>query len=190
MRKLLNEYKEFISQGNVMAIAVALVMALYFKSIVDAVINGVIMPIVSAIVGEESFEDIGFGIGDTFISIGLVIQAVIMFLIVAFVLFLIVKAYNSYVAKPQEEGPSELDTLHGDPRRATTPADSGFADTSRRLRPEVRGPTSPMKRFRSADPVVRSLVCVEVQQGTASARSDGSRWSSKEEAPETMPPPS
>ena len=111
MRKLLNEYKEFISQGNVMAIAVALVMALYFKSIVDAVINGVIMPIVSAIVGEESFEDIGFGIGDTFISIGLVIQAVIMFLIVAFVLFLIVKAYNSYVAKPQEEGPSELDVL-------------------------------------------------------------------------------
>jgi large conductance mechanosensitive channel len=69
------------------------------------------MPIVSAIVSEENFEDIGFGIGDAFISIGLVIQAVIMFLIVAFVLFLIVKAYNSYVAKPQAAGPSEIDVL-------------------------------------------------------------------------------
>jgi large conductance mechanosensitive channel len=60
---------------------------------------------------ESASEDIGFGIGDAFISIGLVIQAEIMFLIVAFVLFLIVKAYNSYVAKPQDEGPSELDVL-------------------------------------------------------------------------------
>jgi large conductance mechanosensitive channel len=103
MRKLLAEFTEFIKQGNVVMVAVALVMALYFKSIVDAVINGVIMPIVSAIVGEESFEDIGFGVGDAFISIGLVIQAVIMFLVVAVVLFLIIKAYNTYIAKPQAE---------------------------------------------------------------------------------------
>jgi large conductance mechanosensitive channel len=111
VKKLLNEYKDFISQGNVITIAIGLVMALYFKSIVDAVINGVIMPIVSAIVGEENFEDIDVGIGDANLEIGLVIQAVIMFIVVAFILFLIVKAYNTYVAKPEEGEPTELDVL-------------------------------------------------------------------------------
>jgi large conductance mechanosensitive channel len=111
VKKLLNEYKDFINQGNVITIAIGLVMALYFKSIVDAVINGVIMPIVSAIVGEESFEDIDIGIGDATLEIGLVIQAVIMFIVVAFILFLIVRAYNTYVAKPQVGEPTELDVL-------------------------------------------------------------------------------
>jgi large conductance mechanosensitive channel len=103
MRKLFGEYRDFINQGNVITVAVGLVMALYFKSIVDAFINGVIMPIVSAIVGEENFEDVDFGIGSATIEVGLVIQAIIMFIVVAFVLFLIIKAYNTYIAKPQDE---------------------------------------------------------------------------------------
>ena len=84
-------------------------MALYFKTIVDAFINGVIMPIVSAIVGEENFDDIDFGIGDATLEIGLVIQAIIMFLVVAFVLFLIIKAYNTYIAKPAEEATTDTE---------------------------------------------------------------------------------
>ena len=84
-------------------------MALYFKSIVDAFINGVIMPIVSAIVGEENFEDIDFEIGSATIEIGLVIQAMIMFLVVAFVLFLIIKAYNTYIAKPDDEATTDTE---------------------------------------------------------------------------------
>ena len=112
MRKLFGEYKDFISQGNVVTIAIGLVMALYFKSIVDAFINGIIMPIVSAIVGENNFDDIDIGIGDATLEIGLVIQAIIMFIVVAFILFLIIKAYNTYIAKPEEDaGPTEVDVL-------------------------------------------------------------------------------
>jgi large conductance mechanosensitive channel len=111
VKKLFGEYRDFISQGNVVTIAIGLVMALYFKTIVDALINGIIMPIVSAIVGEQNFDDIDVGIGDATLEIGLVIQAVIMFLVVAFILLLIVKAYNTYVAKPEEGGPTELDVL-------------------------------------------------------------------------------
>ena len=103
MKKLFGEYRDFINQGNVITVAVGLVMALYFKDIVDAFINGVIMPIVSAIVGEENFDEIDFGIGSATIEVGLVIQAVIMFLVVALVLFLIIKAYNTHIAKPAEE---------------------------------------------------------------------------------------
>jgi large conductance mechanosensitive channel len=109
MKKLFGEYRDFINQGNVITVAVGLVMALYFKSIVDAFINGVIMPIVSAIVGEESFEDVDFGIGSATIEVGLVIQAIIMFVVVAFILFLIIKAYNTYIAKPEDEVGAETE---------------------------------------------------------------------------------
>jgi large conductance mechanosensitive channel len=103
IKKLFGEYRDFINQGNVVTVAVGLVMALYFKTIVDAFINGIIMPIVAAIVGEDSFDDVDIGIGSATLEIGLVIQAIIMFLVVALVLFLIIKAYNTYVAKPQDE---------------------------------------------------------------------------------------
>lgn len=109
MKKLFGEYRVFINQGNVITVAVGLVMALYFKSIVDAFINGVIMPIVSAIVGEENFDDVDIGIGRATIEIGLVIQAIIMFIVVAFVLFLIIKAYNTYIAKPEDEVGTETE---------------------------------------------------------------------------------
>jgi large conductance mechanosensitive channel len=103
IKKLFGEYRDFINQGNVVTVAVGLVMALYFKTIVDAFINGIIMPIVAAIVGEDNFDDVDIGIGSATLEIGLVIQAIIMFLVVALVLFLIIKAYNTYVAKPQDE---------------------------------------------------------------------------------------
>ncbi len=75
-------------------IAVGLVMALYFQKIIEALLDGVINPIIAAIFGKSNFTDIGFDIGDARISIGLVIDAIISFVLVAFLLFLIVEAYN------------------------------------------------------------------------------------------------
>jgi large conductance mechanosensitive channel len=69
------------------------------------------MPIIAAIFGEENFVDIGFDIGDAHISLGLVIQAIIIFFVVAFILFLVVKAYNRYILRPAEAEPTELDVL-------------------------------------------------------------------------------
>jgi large conductance mechanosensitive channel len=113
MKKLLGEYRDFIKQGNVVTIAVGLVMALYFKTIVDAFVDGVIMPIISAIFGKRTFLEIGFDIGEARINIGLVLSALVVFLVVAFILFLVIRAYNTYVAKPAEEeaGPTEVELL-------------------------------------------------------------------------------
>ena len=94
MKNFLREFKDFINKGDVVTIAVGLIMALYFTKIVDAVLNGVINPIIAAIFGQSSFVDIGFDVGDARISIGLVIDAVISFVVVALFLFLIVRAYN------------------------------------------------------------------------------------------------
>jgi large conductance mechanosensitive channel len=129
---VLKEFKDFINKGDVVTIAVGLVMALFFKAIIDRVVGNIIMPLVAAIVGEPNLASIGIWIrgdgevlgvnedgtvatsGDgTFLSIGQVLNAVIVFLAVAFVLFLVVKAYNKYVAKPVEEeaAPTEVELL-------------------------------------------------------------------------------
>lgn len=109
---MIDEFKDFVNKGNVMTIAVGLIMALYFQKIVEALLDGVINPIVAAIFGESTFTNVGFDIGDARISIGLLIDAIISFIIVAFILFVIVKAYNQWT-KAQEEnaGPSEVDLL-------------------------------------------------------------------------------
>jgi large conductance mechanosensitive channel len=106
MKKYVDEFKDFINKGDVITIAVGLVMALYFQKIVDAVLEGVINPIIAAIFGESNFTEIGFDIGDATISIGRVIDALISFVAVAFFLFLVVKAYNNMKAKAiAEKGP-------------------------------------------------------------------------------------
>ena len=108
---MLAQFKDFIKKGDVVTIAVGLVLALFFKAIIDAVVVGVITPIVSAIFGKSDFTQIGFEVGDAFISVGLVIQAVINFVLVAFILFLIVRAYNKMKAADGPDGPTEVDLL-------------------------------------------------------------------------------
>ena len=175
MKKLFGEYRDFINQGNVITVAVGLVMALYFKSIVDAFINGVIMPIVSAIVGEENFDEIDFGIGDATIEVGLVIQALIMFLVVALVLFLIIKAYNTYIAKPAQEATTRHRAVaaHRDPRRAAL-ALIGCRGRARRRR--VRSGSPPamtrLRRFLPLVAVALGAILVPVAVGSATAPPD------------------
>lgn len=113
MKNMLSEFKAFINKGDVVMIAVGLIMALYFGKIVDAVLEGVVNPIIAAIFGESDYAGIGFDISDARISVGLVIDAAISFVVVALILFLVVKAYNN-MKRPEPEadsGPSEIDLL-------------------------------------------------------------------------------
>jgi large conductance mechanosensitive channel len=107
---MLKEFKDFINKGNVVMVAVGLVLGLYFKTIVDKFIEGVINPIIAAIFGKPDYTAIGFDIGDARISIGLVIGAIIDFLFVALLLFFIVKAYNRLQRQP-DAAPTDVDLL-------------------------------------------------------------------------------
>jgi large conductance mechanosensitive channel len=112
MRNLIREYKDFINKGDVVLVAVGLVMALYFKTIIDKILEGVITPIIAAIFGEPDYTQIGFDLGDARISIGLVLGAIIDFLAVAFILFFVVKAYNNWKRQPEDEAkPTEVEVL-------------------------------------------------------------------------------
>ena len=111
MKNMVAEFKAFIMKGDIVMIAVAFVLALYFKAIIDQIVAGVIQPIIAAIVGESSLANFGFDIGDARISIGLVLEAIIDFIIVGLVLFFIVKAYNHWKRDEEAAGPSEVELL-------------------------------------------------------------------------------
>jgi large conductance mechanosensitive channel len=106
------EFKDFLNQGDFVTIAVGLIIALYFQQIINAILVGVLFPVIAAIFGKPDFQQIGFDIGDARISIGLVLNAIISFIVVAFLLFLILKAYNRMRASStKDEGDTELSVL-------------------------------------------------------------------------------
>ncbi len=109
---MIQEFKDFISKGGVFQAAVGLILALAFVPVIDSIVEHILMPIVAAIVGEPNFDTIGFDLGDARIGVGFVITAIVSFVSVAAVLFLLVKAYNQAVPPEEEDaGPSEVELL-------------------------------------------------------------------------------
>lgn len=94
------EFKEFISKGNVIDLAIGLIMGSAFTAIVNAVVDGILMPIISGLTAGVDYEDLAVNFFGAKLQIGSVINAVITFLIIALFLFLIVKALNK--AKKEE----------------------------------------------------------------------------------------
>jgi large conductance mechanosensitive channel len=94
MPGVVKEFKDFISRGNVIDLAVAVVIGVAFAAIVNAIVEGLITPLVGMIASED-FGDMAFTINDSVFRYGLVINAVIQFVaIAAAVFFLIVKPIN------------------------------------------------------------------------------------------------
>ncbi|HEX9766359.1 MAG TPA: large conductance mechanosensitive channel protein MscL [Nitriliruptorales bacterium] len=109
---MLQEFKDFINKGNVIDLAVAFVMGLAFAPVIGAITDRVLMPLIGLIFGEPNFDAIGtFADGEG--SIGAVLTAAVNFVLVAFALFLVVKAHNATKKRAEEEqaGPSEIDLL-------------------------------------------------------------------------------
>ena len=106
---MFKEFKEFISKGNVMDMAVGLVTGSAFTAIVTSLVNDVIMPCIGILVGGLNFSDLKVtlkaakdGADAVTLNYGSFIQAVINFLIVAFVIFLVVKAMNKMRAAAEK----------------------------------------------------------------------------------------
>ena len=113
MKKFISEFKEFISKGNVMDLAVGVIIGGAFQAIVNSLVNDIIMPILGAIFGGLDFSlwvlALGKGENASQLTYGSFISAVINFLLMAFVLFSVIKAINkakNTVKKPAEEAPA------------------------------------------------------------------------------------
>ena len=94
MREFLTDFRKFVLRGNLVEIAVAFILALYFKDVIDTFTNGIVLAFIAAIFGQPSFESITIHIGDGALLVGAFLNAVINFLLVAFVLFVVIKMYE------------------------------------------------------------------------------------------------
>ncbi len=120
---MLKEFKEFAMKGNMVDMAIGIIIGAAFGTVVKSVVDDILMPVVSAVFGAPDFSNLFFVLrnptGEVFTSIeaareagaavlgiGLFINALIAFLIVAFVLFLIIKGMNR-LKKEEEEAPAE-----------------------------------------------------------------------------------
>ena len=105
MKKLFNEFKEFATRGNVMDLAVGVIVGGAFSAITTSLINDILMPLIGIFVSETSFANLTITVGSAVITYGNFIQAVINFLIMAFVVFCMVKGINRLSRKKEEAPP-------------------------------------------------------------------------------------
>lgn len=113
MKKIISEFKEFALKGNMLDLAIGLMIGTAFTTVVKSIVDDLFMPVIGIIIGGKDFSAISAKIGDAEIKYGLFIQNLINFLIIAICLFLIVKAINSLKRRIEkkedtpEEAPAE-----------------------------------------------------------------------------------
>ncbi len=117
---IFSEFKEFITRGNVVDLAVGMIMGTAFTAIVNSLVNQIVMPALSVVIGKVNFEDLKWviteadeaaGVAEVAVCYGAFIQAIINFLLIALVIFLMVKVINSvrnkFEKKKEEEEKTE-----------------------------------------------------------------------------------
>ncbi len=114
---MVKEFKEFISGGNVIDLAVGVIIGGAFGKIVTSLVDNILMPLIGLLLGGINFSDLSFKVKDATIAYGLFIQNIVDFLIIALCVFLIVKAINkmSNLKKKEEtkkeEKPAKSDEV-------------------------------------------------------------------------------
>lgn len=101
MKNFLKEFKAFAVKGNVVDLAVAVIIGGAFGAIVTSFVNDLVMPLIGAIFSVPDFSTLSFTVNGTAIMIGLFIQAVVNFLIVALSIFMMVRALNRFKKKEE-----------------------------------------------------------------------------------------
>ena len=110
MKKLLNEFKEFISRGNVIDMAVGVIIGSAFSKIVTSLVNDIIMPLVGIIIGGLDFTSLSIKIKDSEILYGAFIQNIVDFLIIAVCIFTVIKLINKFKKQKPAEEPAPVET--------------------------------------------------------------------------------
>lgn len=96
---MLKEFKAFATKGNIMDLAVGVVIGGAFQSIINSLVNDIIMPAISILTGKVDFSDMMFTVGDASIKYGNFITAIVNFLIIAFSIFLAITYMNKFSKK-------------------------------------------------------------------------------------------
>lgn len=106
MKGFIKEFKEFISRGSVIDLAVAVVIGGAFTKIVNSLVDDIIMPIIGVIIGGINFGHLMITVGTAEIKYGMFIQTIVNFILISLVIFSIIKSINQF-KKKEEEKPEE-----------------------------------------------------------------------------------
>ena len=109
MKKFVNEFKTFIKRGNVMDMAVGIIIGAAFKAIVDSLVNDIINPLLG-LAGGMNFDQYVLNVNGSVIAYGKFITAIINFLIMAFIIFLLVRTINKMLSAGKKEEPKPVTT--------------------------------------------------------------------------------
>ena len=101
--KTIKEFKQFISRGNVMDLAIGVIIGSAFGKIVTSVVNDILIPLIGIIIGGLDFTNLSIKIKDATINYGMFIQNVIDFLIVAICIFIFIKIVSKFTKKSEEK---------------------------------------------------------------------------------------
>lgn len=109
---MLKEFKKFATKGNIMDLAVGVVIGGAFQSIINSLVNDIIMPTVSIITGKVDFSEMVFTVGEASIKYGNFITAIVNFLIIAFSIFLVVTYMNKLNQKMEALSHGQIEKLN------------------------------------------------------------------------------
>ena len=97
------EFRQFIAKGNVIDLAVAVILGAAFTAIVTSLTNDLIMPLIGVLLGGVDFATLSIQVGEATVAYGLFIQAIINFILIALVLFFMIRSINKMQARSKKE---------------------------------------------------------------------------------------
>jgi len=107
---MLKEFKDFAMRGNVMDLAVAVIIGGAFGKIIASLVNDILMPLIGLVLGGLDFSGLSLTVGKAVVMYGSFIQSIVDFLIVAFVIFMLVRTMNGLKKKEPTPAPAEPTT--------------------------------------------------------------------------------
>lgn len=109
---MLKEFRDFIMRGNVLDLAIAVIIGGAFGKIIGSLVNDIIMPVIGLAMGGINFSELSITVGAAVIKWGAFVQTAIDFLVIAFVVFLIIKVANSMKKAPAPAAPTTKECPH------------------------------------------------------------------------------
>lgn len=103
MAKLVQEFKDFAMRGNVIDMAVGVIIGGAFGKIVSSLVDDMLMPLIGTLTGGINFTELSVNVGDAQIKYGMFLQNILDFIIVAFCVFMMIKGINNLAKKKKEE---------------------------------------------------------------------------------------
>ena len=109
MKSFISEFKAFAMKGNVIDLAVAVVIGAAFGKIVSSLVDNIITPLIGLIMGGVNFSSLSYTVGDAVVTYGVFLQSILDFVIVALVIFMVIKGINKAqdVVDGEEEAPAK-----------------------------------------------------------------------------------